>query len=117
MPPRLTSPKTYKNHNHVVGEITTAILGNSRVGVADAQQALGGRCDSTETLKTISVPTLILVGEDDILTPPDLARSMQDKIPNSHLEIIPSAGHLSPLEQPERANAAIWTFLVEAGYL
>lgn len=117
MPLKLLSPTTYQNHNHVVSEVTNAILGNARIGIADAQLALASRLDSTETLATISVPTLIIVGEDDLLTPPNLARSMQGQIPHSHINIIPSAGHLSPLEQPERVNSAIWTFLVERGFL
>ena len=69
------------------------------------------RPDSTPLLQTIHVPTLIVVGEEDTLTPPALSAEMQRAIPGSELVTIPSAGHMSNLEQPEAFNAALASFL------
>lgn len=62
--------------------------------------------------RLIRVPTLLVFGEDDRLTPPQFGRAMQAKIPSSQLVIIPTAGHLSNIEQPEAFNAAVLSFLL-----
>ena len=65
------------------------------------------RPDSTPTLATITVPTTILVGAEDTLTPPALAEAMRDAIPASRLVVLPEAGHLTPLERPAEFTAEI----------
>ncbi|MBN2327896.1 MAG: alpha/beta fold hydrolase [Candidatus Omnitrophica bacterium] len=117
MPAKLLSPVTFKTRTDLVDELKKTILNNPKEGIADAQQALADRPDSTNTLRTITAPALILVGEDDVLTPPELAQSMHSQIQNSRLEIIPQAGHLSPLEQPEKTNAIVESFLREGSLL
>lgn len=67
--------------------------------------------DITERLGEIRAPTLIVVGEEDILTPVKYARLMQERIPNAQLYIIPEAGHAVPLEQPELFNRVVREFL------
>jgi pimeloyl-ACP methyl ester carboxylesterase len=79
--------------------------------VAAALGALAARPDSTSTLPTILCPTLIVVGEHDLITPPDLARSMHRAIRTSRLEVIPGAGHMAPLEQPEAFASAVRQFM------
>ena len=75
--------------------------------------ALADRPDSQPTLPTIDVPTLILVGEQDALTPVKDAELMQKRIgPLAQLVVIPLAGHLSNLEQPPTFNLALRRFLV-----
>lgn len=71
------------------------------------QQAIIGRPDSTPVLPTISVPTTIIVGEADAITPPTDAHAMADAIPGAHLVIIAGAGHMSPTEQPAAVAAAL----------
>lgn len=80
-------------------------------GVTAAAQALMDRVDSTPTLDTITVPTLVLVGAEDTLTPVSDAIAMSAAIPGSRLVTIAGAGHLAPLEQPAVVNAAIAEFL------
>ena len=80
-------------------------------GVIAAAQALMDREDSSPTLGTITVPTLILVGDEDTTTPPEDAFAMSAGIPGSRLVTIPGAGHLAPLEQAAVVNAAIGEFL------
>ncbi len=75
--------------------------------VHDALDVLKERPDSTPTLATITVPTLILVGEEDALTPVAESRAMAAAIPGSRLEVIPQAGHASNLE-----DAATFTRLL-----
>jgi len=69
--------------------------------------ALRDRADRIADLPSISLPTLILVGELDAITPPAQAQNMHRAINGSKLIVIPNAGHMAPLEQPEPVNAAI----------
>jgi pimeloyl-ACP methyl ester carboxylesterase len=71
------------------------------------QQAIIGRPDSRPGLGAITCPTLVLVGEGDEATPPDLAREIAAGIAGSRLVVIPDSGHLSTLEQPEAVTAAL----------
>jgi len=67
----------------------------------------------TERLKEIKCPTLVIVGEQDTGTPVDMARAIHAAMPGSQLTIIPSAAHLSNLEQPEAFNWALFGFLAK----
>lgn len=69
------------------------------------------RPDSTPTLATISVPTLVLVGEEDALTPVKDSRAMADAIPGAKLEVIPAAGHLSNIERPAAFTRVLRDFV------
>ena len=69
------------------------------------------RSDATSVLATIDVPTLIVVGEEDVLTPPKESRAMHSAIPGSRLEIIPGAGHVSNVERPAAVNQVLTEFL------
>ena len=71
------------------------------------------RPDRRFLLHSISVPTLVVVGEQDRLTPPESARAMSEEMPGSHLVVIPEAGHLTPVERPEDVNEALATFLAQ----
>ena len=62
-------------------------------------------------LARIAMPTLVMVGSEDEITPPVGARAMAGAIPNAQFVEIPGVGHLSPLEDPAAANAAILRFL------
>jgi pimeloyl-ACP methyl ester carboxylesterase len=75
------------------------------------QQAIMGRPDSLRMLGGIGVPTLVLVGEDDQITPPEHAREMAEAIPAAQLEIIPGCGHLSTLEAPEKCTRLLQRWL------
>jgi pimeloyl-ACP methyl ester carboxylesterase len=75
------------------------------------QEAIIGRADSRPHLAKIAVPTLVLVGDEDRLTPPDRAKEMADVIPGASLTVIRDAGHLSTLEQPTAVNHALTHWL------
>lgn len=80
-------------------------------GVIGAATAMLSRIDSTDTLEQITVPTLVMVGEEDTLTPLSDAIAMSAGIRGARLVTIRAAGHLAPLEQPAVVNAAIAEFL------
>ena len=69
------------------------------------------RTDTTNYLNKIKILTLILCGEDDRLTPPNVMKTMAEQIPNSQFEIVPNAGHMSPIENPSFVNNRIKNFL------
>jgi len=71
------------------------------------QRAIIGRPDSRPGLAAIACPTLVLVGDDDQLTPPVLAREMAAGIPGARLVVVPECGHLSTLERPQAVTAAL----------
>jgi pimeloyl-ACP methyl ester carboxylesterase len=74
-------------------------------------RAIIGRADSRPDLSSITIPTLVLVGDQDALTPPDIAREMAEAIPNARLSVIPDSGHVSTLEQPDAVTAALLDWL------
>lgn len=80
-------------------------------GFANQQAAIMSRADSRPTLGQITCPTLVLVGEDDQLTPPEMAREMAQGIAGSRLAIIPGSGHLSTLEEPDAVSAELEAWL------
>jgi 3-oxoadipate enol-lactonase len=92
-------------------EVRQIIESNDRVGIAAALRAMAARPDSTPLLAAIDVPTLVIVGAEDALTPPSEAEAMFDAIPGCRLANIPLAGHISNLEAPEAFNTAIDEFL------
>ncbi len=73
-----------------------------------------GTWQPTFVPSTVTVPTLVVVGADDRLTPPAMAKSIADAIPNARLAVIPAAGHLSNIEQPESFNEIVLAFLADA---
>lgn len=81
-------------------------------GIIGALEAMMLRSDSTALLSTIDVPVLIVVGDEDVPTPPKEARAMHDAIAGSTLEVIAGAGHLSNLERPAAFNHVLTEFLV-----
>lgn len=80
-------------------------------GISDALQALMDRDDSTATLPTITVPTLVVCGEEDVLTPVAESRALHAAIAGSRLALIPGAGHASNFEAPEVFNRLLSDFL------
>lgn len=87
------------------------LMANPAAGYLGALEAMKHRPDSTADLAAIDVPTLFVVGDDDALSPPEVARAMHRAVPGSELAVLPGAGHLSNLEAPDTFNAAVEAFL------
>jgi 3-oxoadipate enol-lactonase len=109
--PLLLGATSQARRPELVEHVRELILGTSPRGVCDALAGLAARADSTPTLREIRVPTLVVCGEEDTLTPVAEAETMAEAIPGSRLEVIPEAGHLANLEDPEAFNAALRAFL------
>ncbi|MGH2755417.1 MAG: alpha/beta fold hydrolase [Actinomycetota bacterium] len=106
----LLSEPTREKKPEVV-ERAKALMDNPPAGFVGGLEAIKGRPDSTGDLVGINVPTLVIVGENDALTPPDASRKMHEHIGGSRLVVIPEAGHLSNIEAPEAFNGALAEFL------
>jgi 3-oxoadipate enol-lactonase len=111
MLPKLLAPHTRSDRPDFTAAIRARLARTDPRAVAAALLGMKEREDSTPTLATISVPTLVLVGSDDQLTPPALARGLAAGIPGARLEVVPEAGHLAPVEQPAATSAALRRFL------
>jgi pimeloyl-ACP methyl ester carboxylesterase len=111
MLPRLFGRSTLEKHPHRVGAMLAVMEKTSVMGIAGALRGMAVRPDRRGDLGKIRVPTLVLVGEDDVITSPAETRELAAAIPRARLEVIPSAGHLAPYENPRVANAAILRFL------
>jgi pimeloyl-ACP methyl ester carboxylesterase len=83
---------------------------NGPIGICGSLLAMASRTDTTESLSKISVPTLVLAGEKDALTPPEMSRAMAARIPGARCEIITGAGHLSNLDRPDEFNKLLLEF-------
>lgn len=103
---------TRQNHPELVDELHRMMSLAPVEGVVGALDALMNRPDSTPTLATIDVPTLIVVGEEDALTPVRDARAMHLAIEGSRLEVIGGAGHVSNMERPATFNHVLSEFLI-----
>jgi pimeloyl-ACP methyl ester carboxylesterase len=74
-------------------------------------QALGSRPDSRETASSMDVPALVIVGEEDVLTPPSESEELAELLPVAQLVRLPGAGHLTPLEEPAQVTEELLVFL------
>lgn len=103
--------------DHLTGALGSIVTGMAeRVGQAGfirQQRAILGRIDSRPSLAAILVPTLVLCGDSDALTPPALAEEMAAGIADANLVLVEHSGHLSTLEQPEAVNRAMIEWLAE----
>lgn len=109
--PRLISEYTRKRHPEVEARIRQLIDEATPQGIAAASRGMVQRADSTELLGGISCPTLVIVGEQDALIPPAVTQDYASRIPGVQFTVIPQAGHLSNLEQPEAFLQAMGGFL------
>jgi pimeloyl-ACP methyl ester carboxylesterase len=111
MMPMLLSPASQTGRPDLVQRVRSIITNTQFSGIIGDLMALYDRPDSVPLLKAITCPTLVIVGEQDTGTPPSDARLIAEGIKGTRLEIIPGAGHISNLEQPEAFNRAIASFL------
>ncbi|MFL5628965.1 MAG: alpha/beta fold hydrolase [Ktedonobacteraceae bacterium] len=112
--PKLLSDYTRQHRLEVEVRVRQMINAATAQGIAAASRGMAQRPDSTDLLANITCPTLVLVGEQDVLTPPDVAQEYAAKIPHAQYVTIPYAGHLSNLEQPKAFVQAVSGFLRSA---
>lgn len=103
--------ETFERSPQSVETIREIIESNSPLGICGTLLALASRTDTTNFLSKISVPTLILVGEHDTLTPPSASQSMKENIRGAEMHIVPGAAHMSNLENSTFFNEKLIGFL------
>ncbi len=111
MVPRLLGQTTLTTQPALVDRVRGLATAHRTPALQAALRAMMTRRDSTSMLSSIAVPTLVVVGEEDTLTPAPVAARMAAAIPGALCAVIPGAGHLSSLEQPHAFNAALLRFL------
>lgn len=114
MAPKLLGDTTKQQQPELVSHVRRLIERQTSEGVAAAIVRLRDRPDSTSLLKEIAVPTLVVVGDEDTVTPPSESEQMQARLEDARLVRIPGAGHLSCMENPAAFSAALATFLTES---
>jgi 3-oxoadipate enol-lactonase len=111
MIPKLLGDTTRTTRPDLVERARKMMLEMSAAGIAAVQRGMAARPDSVADLNTINVPTLVMVGAEDTLTPLSEAEFMQRNIVGSRLHVISRAGHYAVFEQHEAASKAIRGFL------
>jgi pimeloyl-ACP methyl ester carboxylesterase len=111
MMPKLLGETTRNSDPTIESTVRRLIKQQSPDGIRAAIQRMMDRLDATVVLQGLRVPALVVVGEEDTLTPVEESRRMAEAIPGARLEVIRGAGHLSNLEQPARFNAVLAQFL------
>lgn len=111
MLPKLLAPQTFTDHPEVVDKVRAMILGTRPEGAAAALRGRAERRDYIPLLREIAVPTLIVVGSEDVFTPISDAELMHREIPGSQLAIMEGVGHMPNMERPGEFNATLLQFL------
>jgi 3-oxoadipate enol-lactonase len=111
MLPKLLSPETVSKQPEIVKRVRDMMMHTSPEGAAAALRGMAEREDQTERLSQINVPTLIVVGREDPITPVADSQKMHERIAGSQLVVIENASHVSNIEQPEQFNRALKDFL------
>ena len=111
MLPKLLTPETVSKRPEIVKRVRDMMLKTKPQGAASALLGMAEREDLSEFISSIRVPTMIVVGREDAITPAADSEKMQSKIASSRLVVIENAGHVSNLEQTEQFNFALLRFL------
>ncbi len=101
-----------ENRQEAIAKYQQDFMNTPSEGMYWTAEAVFTRENLLPRLRDISVPTLVIVGEDDIVTSPERARELADGIPNAKLLTVPQAGHFTTVESPDVVNAALREFWV-----
>jgi pimeloyl-ACP methyl ester carboxylesterase len=105
--PTLVGKTTLREHPLVQGRVRALLESAPPAAAAWAQRAMAARPDSVDILRTVDVPALVVVGEEDELAPPADAEVMAEALPHGRLVTLPGAGHLSAMETPEAFSRSV----------
>lgn len=112
MLPKLLTPESVSKHPEMVKRVRDMMSSTKPEGAAAALMGMAVREDQTELLSRIKVPTLILVGKEDAITPVADSETMHQRIAGSKLVVINNAGHVSNIEQAPEFNSHVLEFLL-----
>lgn len=108
---KIFAPDSFQRVPTEVALIKEIITRTPPLNIAGMLLALAARTDTTDALGSIKVPTLIMVGEHDVMTPPEASQAMHQRIKGSELHIIPHTAHMSPMENPGEVNKHLLGFI------
>jgi pimeloyl-ACP methyl ester carboxylesterase len=111
MGPKLLAARTFETQPEVVAAVREVVERTSPAAIAAAQRGMAARRDMTSFLPTIRVPTLVLVGAEDAISPPQEMQTIAAAIPNARFVEIPNSGHMTAMENPWAVNSALLHFL------
>jgi 3-oxoadipate enol-lactonase len=111
MEPKLFAPATLKERPEIVAATRRVMESTPPVGIAAALRGMAARPDVTSLLPTIQVPTLVLVGEHDAISPTAEMKTIAEAIPGAEYVKIPRAGHMTTVEEPVAVNEALARFI------
>ncbi len=92
-------------------EMRQQVVANDRIGVTRAVDGVIHRQGVYDELDKIGIPTLVIIGDRDVATPPERSERISERIPDCQLVVIPESGHMTPIEEPGAFNAALEEFL------
>jgi pimeloyl-ACP methyl ester carboxylesterase len=111
MGPKLLAAGTFEQKPEIVAAVRQIVERTSPAAVEAAQRGMAARPDVTNMLPSIMVPTLVVVGEEDAISPPQEMKSIAATIPNAEFVEIPDSGHMTTMENPAAVTSAIAAFL------
>jgi len=109
--PKLFGPVTFETNPAAVAAVRRVVGGTSPAAIAAAQRGMAERPDMTSFLPQIKVPTLVLVGEDDAISPVAEMQSIATAIPRSKFVVVRNSGHMTTMENPAAVNDALQQFI------
>jgi len=109
--PKVVGETTKAQRADVIAKVKDMMLKTSPQGISDGLHGIATRQDSTPLLREITVPTLVICGEEDVITPRAEAEILQRGIKGAELAMIPKSGHLPSMETPEAFNQVLGSFL------
>ena len=114
MIPNLLSKTSRDLYPEIAQDLIAEIEAADPEGIAASQRGMAERDDFLDVLDQIQIPALLIVGSDDVLTPPNIMQEMAARIPEASCREIPRVGHMAPLEAADEVNQAIEEFLAAA---
>lgn len=110
MPAKLFGAETFRDQPEIVADIRSTIAETHPDGLAAAQRGMAEREDVRSLLPSITVPTLVVVGREDVISPVEEMRGIAEAVPGAQFHIVEGAGHMSPLERPDEFNRVLSAF-------
>lgn len=111
MMPKLFAQCSSQHCPTIIESVRQMVMTSNPVAIAAAHRGMAVRPDVSDWLPSLKLPTLVICGEHDVISPADEMKAIAERIPNAEFVLVANAGHMSPMEQPEVVNAAIRRFV------
>jgi len=111
--PNLFAEASTEKRREAIELTRQTLIANSPAGIAAASLGMAMRPDVTADLPGIETHAILIVGEDDCISTVEEMRGIAEAMPNADLVVVPEAGHMSPLENPDPVNSAIREFATQ----